>query len=262
MTGPTHPYLVCATQRSGSTLLCSMLEATGVAGHPLEHFEVRRETGRPPQPREYFEGLEDDDALALLAPTPAPDPVDEPAPAWWARVLAAGSTPNGVWGGKLMANQVDDLTQWVRELLDDPGATLKQGIDELLGATHFVFVTRGDRVDQAVSLWKAAQTQRWRADAEGTRHEPVYHFAAISHLIGWLEECDSSWREWFATNEIEPLHVVYEELSADPSGVVAATVDHLELSGVEIGAPPLRRQGDETSRLWSQRYRSEAGVTA
>jgi len=34
-------YLVCATARSGSTLLCGLLESSGVAGHPASYF-VRR----------------------------------------------------------------------------------------------------------------------------------------------------------------------------------------------------------------------------
>ena len=38
-------YLVCATQRSGSTLLCELLRATDVAGVPDEYFERLRQTG-------------------------------------------------------------------------------------------------------------------------------------------------------------------------------------------------------------------------
>ena len=48
-------YLVCATQRSGSTLLCELLRATEVAGVPDEYFETLRETGLARQPRQYFE---------------------------------------------------------------------------------------------------------------------------------------------------------------------------------------------------------------
>ena len=48
-------YLVCSTQRSGSTLLCELLRATDVAGVPDEYFEGLRETGLPRQPRQYFE---------------------------------------------------------------------------------------------------------------------------------------------------------------------------------------------------------------
>jgi LPS sulfotransferase NodH len=34
-------YLICATPRTGSTLLCGLLDSTGVAGHPESYF--RRE---------------------------------------------------------------------------------------------------------------------------------------------------------------------------------------------------------------------------
>ena len=42
-------YLVCATERSGSTLLCELLAGTGVAGRPEEFFE----------PSAYEEGEEE-----------------------------------------------------------------------------------------------------------------------------------------------------------------------------------------------------------
>ena len=44
-------YLVCATQRSGSTLLCELLKGTEVAGVPDEYFEELRSTGMPRQAR-------------------------------------------------------------------------------------------------------------------------------------------------------------------------------------------------------------------
>src|SRR5215207_8545306 len=52
-------YLVCATPRSGSTLLCEALKSTGVAGVPAEYFEALRTTGRPRRPQEYFKGVDD-----------------------------------------------------------------------------------------------------------------------------------------------------------------------------------------------------------
>jgi LPS sulfotransferase NodH len=35
---PTRSYLICATPRSGSTLLCEALRITGLAGNPDEYF--------------------------------------------------------------------------------------------------------------------------------------------------------------------------------------------------------------------------------
>src|SRR4051795_11891381 len=74
---PTLVYLVCATPRSGSTLLCESLAATGVAGHPDEFFESLRTTGRRRQPHEYFGGV-DDGGLLVLAGDGDPGPPDPP----------------------------------------------------------------------------------------------------------------------------------------------------------------------------------------
>jgi LPS sulfotransferase NodH len=46
--------IVCATQRSGSTLLCELLKATGVAGIPNQHFQHFKGTGLADQPRRYL----------------------------------------------------------------------------------------------------------------------------------------------------------------------------------------------------------------
>jgi trehalose 2-sulfotransferase len=59
-------YLVCATPRSGSTLLCEGLKATGVAGRPEEYFEAVPTTGRPRAPVDYLAGLADAEAYAMV----------------------------------------------------------------------------------------------------------------------------------------------------------------------------------------------------
>src|SRR5438309_7660353 len=51
----TTSYLVCATPRSGSTLLCEALQNTDIAGCPAEYFEALRQTGLPRRPKQYFE---------------------------------------------------------------------------------------------------------------------------------------------------------------------------------------------------------------
>src|SRR5438046_662736 len=58
---PQCSYLVCATPRSGSTLLCEALANTGIAGNPKEYFEALISTGLPRRPREYFEDVANTD---------------------------------------------------------------------------------------------------------------------------------------------------------------------------------------------------------
>jgi LPS sulfotransferase NodH len=256
---PTCAYLVVATPRSGSTLLCETLRATGVAGIPLEHFEVFRHSTLPRQPREHFTALEDPGVLGLLSPLDPPRPDPEPSAGWWARILREGTTPNGVWGGKLMWGHVDDLLDRARELEDvAPDAGLDATLTALLGERlKLVFVTRPDKVAQAVSLWRAVQTQTWRAGHGTPADQAQYAFAGIDHLVGQLEEHDAAWRGWLTATGRTVHELSYDDLAADPPGAVAAVLRYLGLPDDDVPAPATERQGDERSRAWADRYRAE-----
>src|SRR4051794_2597269 len=244
----TKSHLVCATPRSGSTLLCALLDGTGVAGRPLEFFERLSRTGLPRQPREYFEEVEDAELLGLLAPTdPGTPDSSDPIP----RALAEGTTPNGVFAAKLMWTHLHDLA----------GRLGRPARAELLAERfpdpRYVHVTRGDKVAQAVSLWRAVQTRAWRAGEVTENGHAVYHAGAIGYLAGQLTDHDDAWRSWFAANRVEPMTIVYEDLVADTLASTSAVLDRLGVGPAEIPEPPLRRQGDDRSARWVERYRMQ-----
>lgn len=91
MSRAVRPYLVLATQRSGSTLLVESLRATGCAGEPQEFFQYLPSTGMAPQPREWFAGVDDDTILQLLDPLDpgTPDTASSAPPV--ARPTASGA---------------------------------------------------------------------------------------------------------------------------------------------------------------------------
>lgn len=255
-------YLVCATPRSGSTLLCEMLRNTGRAGRPLEHFEILRHSSLPRQPREYFEDLQLPELLELLPPEQLGAPSREPPEAWWARILAAGRSDNGVWGGKLMWGHTEDLVARARELPGLGGADLDVVLRELLDDPRLVFVTRRDKVAQAVSLWRAVQAQNWRAEDASGAESGVYDFAGIDHLVSQLESDERAWIEWFARTGGRPLGVSYDQLDAAPGETVAMVLDALGLPGAAVTVPRLSRQRDELAAAWIERYRQERGIAA
>src|SRR3954451_4686225 len=121
---PNRSYLVCATPRSGSTLLCHLLDQTGIAGHPAEYFEALQHSGLPRQPVEYFDRERHHNIVERLAfrEMPAAGSESTPNPLWspdtyarylaWA--LAQGTTPNGVFGAKRMWGYLGDFAQLLR----------------------------------------------------------------------------------------------------------------------------------------------------
>ncbi|HET8755371.1 MAG TPA: Stf0 family sulfotransferase [Solirubrobacteraceae bacterium] len=252
-------YLVCATPRSGSTLLCETLRTTGVAGNPLEFFEARPETGVPRGPLDYLAGLDDAEALALVAGAPPPEAPPysdlrgcEDYDEHLARVRAAGTTPNGVFGAKIMWAHLVDLG---RQLGSDDLAAL---VDERFDRPRFVWVRRRDAVRQAVSLWRALQTQSWRAENEPAAGEPQYSYAALRHLVELLTTNDSAWEQFLAGRD-HVLTLTYEEIASDIGDAVARTLAHIGVTLPRLDAlPTLRRQADERSAEWAEAYARDA----
>jgi trehalose 2-sulfotransferase len=263
-------YLVCATQRSGSTLLCQLLDDTGVAGHPEEYFEAVRDTGVPPHPGDYLEWLPRTGAGIRDDPSPSR------APAYSSlqglsdyrehleRTFRSGTTANGVFGAKLMSNQLPELHALAGELEEYAGLDLADLLGALFGEPAYVWVSRRDKVRQAVSMWRALQSRRWRSgpgdgtdpDGEPDR-EAVYRYAGIDHLVRRFEAEDRAWTEFFAAQGISALAVSYEDdLVRDRQGTVATVLAHIGVS-MPAGwhaAEPLARQADARTEDWVAAY--------
>jgi LPS sulfotransferase NodH len=278
-------YLICATPRSGSTLLCDALEGTGIAGCPAEHFEVLLETGRPRQPRDYFQRSNDPEVWALLD-----DPefqgvlgeyggryADHPArrdPSWQPpdfegllkEALCKGTTENGVLGTKIMWAYFRDFVRLARRTpglehvrpCDVPGAVLPS-------LRRYVWIRRRDTTRQAVSLWKALQTQQWRRDSDedaggrGLR----FSFAAVNHLKLRIDEHNAAWQGFFEECGVEPLKVIYEELVEDYERTVLRLLDDIGVPVPEnfaVATPKMKRQADDLSEEWVSLYNERAAV--
>jgi LPS sulfotransferase NodH len=223
-------YFLCATPRTGSSLLLGLLGATGVCGRPQAYFR-------------------------------APD-----IPLWAARwglpagfgradyvraARAAGSTPNGVFGAKLMWGALDEV---------DP-------LDEAFGTTRFVHLERDDVVAQAVSWLRAEQTGVWfvggNGEISGNDAErggpPVFDAGAIRRLVGTIGEHNAAWRSWFAARGVVPHRVSYEELNADMAGATRGVLHFLGIEAAGDLAARHRRQADALNQEWAARYKAEAG---
>jgi LPS sulfotransferase NodH len=261
--GTVRPYFVCTTPRSGSTLLCEALALTGVAGRPAEYFEALSHSNLPRQPHEYFDGATDPLVAALLpaAPTGAALPELVSAPSYrdyLGRVRAKGTTPNGVFGAKLMWGHLDDLIARLDGDREHPFEALE---GEFAGA-RYVRVLRSNKPRQAISLWKALQTQRWRddgVDGSGEERMPEYHFGAIDHLIGQLADHEAAWDETFRRAGIEPLLLTFDEIADDLPGAVRRVLEFVGVDGRGVAPvlPAMRRQADLSSLEWLQRFEAD-----
>ena len=263
---PMLSYLVCATPRSGSTLLCHALDQTGVAGHPAEYFEALSRSGLPRRPHEYFDPDRHANIVERLAFREMPDGVAEPNPLWhpdtydqylaWA--LEEGTTPNGVFGAKLMWGYLGDFAELLRGIEGMAARPLPELLARAFPGLRYVQITRQNKIRQAVSLWKAVQTQAWKREAGEELRRPaelVFSFRAINYLVRLLTAHDASWDAYFLGLGYEPLKLTYEELAESTDAVVHRVLAHLGIpapAGLVVQAR-LSVQADEVSEVWVRR---------
>jgi len=262
---PMLSYVVCATPRSGSTLLCHALDQTGVAGHQQEYFEALSRSGLPRRPHEYFDPERHANIVERLAFREMPDGMAKPNPLWhpdtydqylaWA--LHEGTTSNGVFGAKLMWGYLGDFAELLRGIEGMGARPLPELLARAFPGLRYIQVTRENKIRQAVSLWKAVQTQAWKADDE-VQHAitPVFSFRAINYLVRQLTAHDASWDAYFLGLGYEPLKITYEELAESTDAVVERVLGYLGIpapAGVSAPAPRLSVQADDMSEEWVQR---------
>lgn len=247
-----------------------MLKDTGVAGRPEEYFEARSATGLPPHPGDYLENLPRT-GVGIRDDTTAPRAPDHSSllglPSYRAhlvRTFRLGSTPNGVFGSKLMWRHLPDLQRLTGQLPEYAGLELPELLDRLFDHPRYVWVTRRDKVRQAVSLWRALQTRSWRLEHANQDDQPAelhYRFEGIDHLARSLQSDDEGWQDFFERNGISALRIVYEDdLELDAGYAVQAV-----LSRIGVQAPPswhprevLQRQADALSNEWVAAYHRDA----
>jgi LPS sulfotransferase NodH len=256
-------------------LLCEALTNTQRAGYPAEYFEALRATGLPKRPKEYFEDEENSEIIDIPGNYSR---IDERRPQqianyanYLAEVFKKGTTPNGVFGAKMMWGYLDDFISHVRQISHYRDMAVPDILSAVFPNLQYILVTRNDKVRQAVSLWKAIQTQTWRIDAHEqartksnkqpaySEQELVFNFAAIDHIVQRITEHDAAWRQYFACTNIQPFTVVYEELVHTYQETAIALLKYLRIpvpDHLTFAPRTMQRQSNALSEEWVQRYRA------
>jgi len=228
-------YLLCATPRSGSNFLCEVLRSTGLAGQPDEYF------WNPPVWHERW-GVAD-------------------FPTYFRRLLREGTTANGVFGSKLMWDQLEALVPQLAALLGRTDAHPPDVLAATFPNLHYVWLTRHDKVRQGISYYRALETKVWRSTdvPKAPPIDPPFSFEAIQSLVRLSEWEDQAWQDFFQQHGIEPLVVAYEDLARAPEKVARRIFRYLGISRWARGASRAwqhQRQADALTDEWVDRYRA------
>jgi LPS sulfotransferase NodH len=214
---PTIRFVfMCFTNRAGSAFFGDLLQSTGVFG-------------------QAFESLNGGSVLSYCCEHHVRS-IHE----YFARIVGR-DVRNGIYIVKAAPEQLRMLTE--------------AGIlDQISARSEFLFISRADKLAQAISRAIAEQNNRWAWDTPSDFPDAnlVYSAERITqHLydIVILEQC---FVEFFALNGITPINVEYERLENEPQQELEWVADRLGLPPMISNTSKLRfqRQANEVNKSW------------
>jgi len=241
---PSLSYLICCAERTGSTLLGNALIGTGIAGRPRSYFN--RIAHFNPRIQRVLGNAKDDDR-------------------YLDRVVAAATTPNGVFAAKVHWEHFLNLIAKVERslLLDAAPAPAIERLRARFPDLRFIWLVRKNAVARAISHYRVKKTNRWQVDSRwvtddsGGDGEPGFDFDEIDAFVRVGEAEHAHWARFFHENGVAPLDLTYEDMIPDLDGTVRRILSFLGLPTENVTLPPptLRRQADHHSQDWEARYR-------
>lgn len=241
-------YVIATSPRTGSTLLTEALSATRQAGSPDEFFDIHPKN-------------EQNWANRFRIP---------PGASYIDHLQAATRTQNGVFGFKLHWHQMPALSNRLLERRPDAESLARRPVFDLLQerfpGIRFVWLTRRNKVAQAISYYRAAETNIWRVWGDNRPAAPAsarkadYSRAGIERHLRMLNNMDAGWQRFFAVHKITALPLVYEDFVQSYEPTVRRVLAFLGLStdGLIVPPPALQRLGNAESEEWERRFLNEA----
>ena len=220
--GPPIIQLMIATlPRSGSSAFCLELWRTGVLGAPLEYTNPKMATSTP----RWRELLRHEMK-------------------YWKALQRVRTGPNGVFSYKFFAHEYVEILRERPKLIP------------LIAPTHVVYLTRADKLAQAISYSRAIRSGAWFANA--AKQKPCeYDERHIQECMDALSRQELAWEHVFDVTHTRPLRVTYEEFVAAPSAVVKAILEYVvpgPHTREPLPIPQLEIQRDTVSDNWKQRF--------
>lgn len=217
---PRLKYVLAAIPRTGSTLLALLLWRTGCLGAPMEYLAI-------PFRDAMIARLGNGDVIA-----------------YWNALIRSRTSPNGVFGYKSFIQSMQYIAKHHQQLLP------------FISADRAVYLTRRNKIEQAVSLSKAIQSRSWFSSVVESR-VAEYKFNHIRFCENSINQQERSWEDAFALTQTKPLRIFYEDLQSTPSALVQSVADYLGISldpSAAIGVPLIGKQFDRRNDEWVQRY--------
>jgi len=244
---PIKCYLICCTQRCGSNFLSSGLTNLKISGNPNEFFvdHIRKILGI------------DYDMLDIK------------------RLITETMTPNGVFGARIMWGTFQELINKFQQDSRYKEMSATRIMSTIFPNLHYIYLTRNDKIRQAISYYKAMKTNAWIKTIDGKTAGPPnqtriptdklrFRFNEINRYVNILLKDDENWRKYFRNNNINSYLVVYENLVEKYEKTIIELLKYMKIEmpdkNIQIKSN-LVKQADSISDKWVKKYHRKAKLS-
>lgn len=205
-------YLILSSPRTGSTMLAAALNATGKAGVAKEYFHLDKLAGKgnPEQTRE-----------AMLA--------------YYAEVVDATTSANGVFGMKLHFNQFHHVFGGKR-------IGMASGLGFVKSFDRRILVYRRDKILQALSELLASKSDLWNTADKAAAGRAGREFSDadlpfLLRIMGRQVSEEYAWRSLLEDSALPFHQIAYEDMVASPEAEFARLATYLAIPGLDSIRP-------------------------
>ena len=230
----TKYYFVCATARSGSSYFCDGLSSTGLVGKPNEYLL-------------HSQWWKDVGINAYI------------------KMVSKEKRSNNVVGIKFMWFSFQRILDKIERGFKTADREYKI-FEKIIPYSKYIYLTRRDKVRQAISYYKASKTGVWfdkkseineKEKRTNTMNRLKFNFFSIEFFLQTNLNYENEWIKYFQRNSITPLNISYEELDNDFNKTIIKALKYI---GVDTGwqnvsiKSELERLSDNTTEDWCKRY--------
>lgn len=217
-TETTFTYLILSQPRTGSNMITSALVNSRCAGVPDEYFN-----------RDYLMKLSQPLTLNSVKK-------------YYQDIVSRRTSPNGVFGMKIHHIQFQNLFM-------DKDTVTSDGLDFIKSFDKLILMSRRDKIAQAMSNFMAVRTWNWHSGSKDHEGRQNYEFTqkdapALLNIIRSAVEGELFWNELCQQLDLNPLRVVYEELSQAPQVEVKKVLAHLGMPEIDVAPMSVKLSRD------------------
>jgi len=224
---PTLKYIIAFTPRSGSSYLCDVMKRNKVFGRPDEYLSLNF----APDLLRHAPGKSGEDYLDLIL-----------------RYTTQ-------WGAAGLKASWFHFRDFLPQLAPD------RKFDDF----KFIYLTRRSVADQAVSLYRATETNVFHTNIQHGENKLEalkklrYDYDKIDQWYQHIEKQEHGWQYFFAKHNIFPLTLTYEDIERDVGRAAKRAANFLQLPHLDrlkqvSTESVFQKLGERRSLKWACKY--------